>query len=198
MKYKTLLVLSLASLLGTTTAAAQPSYNYLGLEYTQGELLGEDFTGYGVEASIGLGQSLFLKGTASTSENDEDYFFQQWTGKPELMNYSAGLGVHAPLSEQADVVVGAKYIRSELDIGGSTVEADGFGIDAGIRAMLTDNVELEGMVNYIDGDDFEQEIGYRADARFYLTSAFSLSIGYFDGDEGDAAEGVIAGLRLNF
>ena len=54
------------------------------------------------------------------------------------------------------------------------------------------------MVNYIDGDDFEEEIGYRADARFYLTPAFSLSIGYFDGDEGDAAEGVIAGLRLNF
>lgn len=201
MKYNTLLALGIASVISSGALNAQDaelSYDYFGLEYTEGELLGEDFTGYGAELSVSINESFFLKGTASTAENDRDFLFQQWTGKPELRNYSAGLGFHAPISDRMDFVTGVKYIRSELKFAGNKQKADGYGIDAGVRAMLTRSLELEAMANYIDGDDFEEEFGYRANLRFHITPAFSLSAGYFDGDDGDAADGWVAGVRLNF
>lgn len=201
MKHNTLLIIGIAAILGSGSLHAQDatlSYDYLGAEYFEGDLLNEDFSGYGAELSLSLNDSLFVTGTASTAENDRDRPFQQWTGKPELRGYSAGLGFHTPLSERADFVTGVKYIRSELKFAGRTVDADGYGLDAGIRALLAPNLELEGMVNYIGGDDFDETFGYRANLRFYVTPALSLSAGYFDGDNGDAADGLVAGIRLNF
>ena len=201
MKYKILLVIGMAGMLGSGTLHAQQSglsYNYLGADYFEGDLLGDEFSGYGAELSLSLNNSFFVTGTASTAENDRSRPFQQWTGKPELRGYSAGLGFHTPLSNRADFVTGVKYVRSELKFAGRTVDADGYGIDAGIRALLAPRLELEGMVNYIGGDEFDETFGYRANLRFYVTPALSLSAGYFDGDNGDAADGLVAGIRLNF
>jgi hypothetical protein len=201
MKYKALLALSAAALLGSSALYAQQnqlSYNYIGAEYFEGDLLGEDFDGYGAELSLAISDSFFFTATGSKAENKDNRPFQQLFGKPELRNYTAGIGFHTPLTDRADFVTAVKYVQSDLKVGGRSFEADGFGVDAGIRTLLTPSFELEGIVKYINGDDFDEDFGYRANLRFYVTPAFSLSAGYFDGDQGDAADGLVAGVRFNF
>src|SRR5690606_5046586 len=150
------------------------------------------------EISLSLSASIGVASSTAKAELDTRRVVQQWTGTPEVRNYSAGLGFHTPLSNNADIYVAAKYVKSDLKFGGRSVEADGIGADVGIRALLSPALELEGVVKYIGGDDFEEDFGYRANLRFYISPAFSLSAGYFDGDRGDAADGFVAGIRFNF
>lgn len=188
-----------SSLLLAGTASAQQSalsYNYIEGNITKGEISDFDYTTYGAELSIALGDTLFVKGTLAEGESDDKVFGGVFAAdNVDIRAYTLGLGAHLPISSRTDFVTEVSYIKNEIGYRGFNQDADGYGVDAGIRSMLNESVELAASVNYVDGDDIDGEIGFSADARFYFSPRLSLSVGYAERDEID---GVTAGLRFNF
>jgi hypothetical protein len=187
-----------SSLLIAAAASAQQralSYNFIEGKVTQGEIQNFDYTTYGAGLSIELGDTLFLRGAIAEGESDDEVFGGFFSDNVDINTYNIGLGAHLPINARTDFVTGVSYIKNEIGFRGFNQDADGYGIDAGIRSMLSDSVELQAAVNYVDGDQFDSEFGFSADARFYLSPRLSLSVGYSELDEVD---GVSAGLRYNF
>lgn len=201
MKFKVssiIIAVGASSLLLAGTAGAQESalsYNYVEGNITKGEISDFDYTTYGAELSIELGDTLFVKGTIAEGESDDEVFGGVFSDNVDITAYTVGLGAHLPITERTDFVTGVSYIKNEVGFRGFDQDADGYGVDAGIRSMVSDSVELAAAVNYVDGDEFDGEFGFSADARFYLSERLSLSVGYTELDETD---GVTAGLRFNF
>lgn len=201
MKFKVssiIVAVGASSLLLAGTAAAQQSalsYNYVEGNITKGEISDFDYTTYGAELSIALGDTLFVKGTLAEGESDDEVFGGLSSDNVDISAYTLGLGAHLPISSRTDFVTEVSYIKNEIGFRGFNQDADGYGVDAGIRTMLSDSVELAAGVNYVDGDDIDGELGFSADARFYLSNRLSLSVGYAERDDVD---GISAGLRFNF
>lgn len=172
------------------------SYDYIGVGITKGEILDQDFTGFGADASVSLNDVLFAKGSVSTGESDDEVFLPGFgADEAEVTGFTAGLGFHTPIGSNVDMVAGIEYVSTELEFGGASDDVNGFGLDFGVRALVSENFELQGAVNYVDGDDVDGEFGFDITGRFYLTPQFALTAGYFDGDE---TNGITAGLRFNF
>lgn len=183
-------------LAGTASAQQSPlSYSYIEGNITKGEISNFDYTTYGAELSFELGDTLFIKGSVAEGESDDGIFNGLFEDDIDVRIYTIGLGAHLPISERTDFVTEVSYIKNELGFRGADLDADGYGVDVGIRSMLTNSIELAAAVNYIDGDDFDGELGFSADARFYMSPRLSLSVGYSDLDE---VEGITAGVRFNF
>lgn len=193
-----IMAVGVSSLLLAGTASAQQSalsYNYIEGNVTKGEISDFDFTTIGAELSIALGDALFVKGSVAEGESDDKIFGGQFSDNIDISAYTLGLGAHLPISSRTDFVTEVSYIKNEVGYRGFDQDADGYGVEAGIRTMLSDSVELAGSVNYVDGDDIDGEIGFALDARFYLSQRLSLSVGYAERDE---VTGLAAGVRFNF
>lgn len=201
MKFKVssiIIAIGASSLLLAGTASAQQSalsYNYVEGNITKGEISDFDFTTYGAELSIELGDTLFVKGSIAEGESDDEVFGGVFSDNVDITAYTVGIGAHLPISARTDFVTEVSYIKNEIGYRGFDQDADGYGVDAGIRTMLSDSVELAASVNYVDGDDIDGEVGFTADARFYMSQRLSLSLGYAERDE---VNGMTAGLRFNF
>ncbi|MDO8907005.1 MAG: hypothetical protein Q7W55_00750 [Pseudohongiella sp.] len=201
MKFKVssiIIAVGASSLLLAGTASAQQtalSYNYVEGNITKGEIQGFDYTTYGAGLSIALGDTLFLKGTIAEGESDDAVFSGVFSDNVDISAYTLGLGAHIPISSRSDFVTSISYIKNEVGYRGFNQDADGYGIDAGVRSMLNDWIEIQAAVNYVDGDNFDGKFGFSSEARFYVAQSLSLSIGYAKRDEVD---GITAGLRFNF
>ena len=75
-----------------------------------------------------------------------------------------GLGVNYPISPVVDLVGRISLVEVEAEIDGfGSEDESGYGPSAGVRAMVTEQLELNGFVNYFDlgsdADDTTVEIG---------------------------------------
>jgi hypothetical protein len=201
MKFKVssiIIAVGASSLLFAGTASAQQSalsYTYVEGNITKGEIQGFDYTTYGVGLSFALGDTLFLKGTVAEGESDRVVFRDVFSDKVDINSYTLGIGAHIPISSRSDFVSSVSYIKNEVGYRGFNQDADGYGIDAGVRSMLNDWIEIQAGINYVDGSNMDGKVGFSADAKFYLTPRFSLNVGYA---ERDKIDGISAGLRFNF
>lgn len=183
-------------LAGAATAQQSPfSYNYVQGNVTQGEIGSLDYTSVGAELSLSLTDNVFLKGSVTEGESDDRVFSGPFSGKLDIQSYTLGLGYHTPINNRTDFVAEASYINNEASFRGFSMDSEGYGIDLGVRSMLTSALELQAALNYVDGSDMDGDIGFSVDARFYLSPKLSLSAGYFEQDEFD---GLTASLRYNF
>lgn len=182
---------------GTQAHAQQPeiSYDYLEAAASKGELLDEDFTGYGVAGSFSITESVFMRGSYSNGTSDDEFRVGFMTDEIELSTFTFGLGYHLPISSSTDFVSNLSYISGEVDFGNADEDANGYIFDIGLRSMVMPNLELEGLVAYTDGSDSDGDVSFEANAKFFVTPAFALILGYSDGDD---TSGLAAGIRLNF
>ena len=141
---------------GAQTHAQQPeiSYDYLEASVLKGELLDEDFTGYGVVGSFSISESVFMRGSYSNGTSDDEFRVGFMTDEIELSTFSFGLGYHLPISSSTDFVSNLSYVNGEVDFGNADEDANGYSFDIGLRSMLMPNLELEGLVAYTDGSDW--------------------------------------------
>jgi hypothetical protein len=73
------------------------------------------------------------------------------------------------------------YIDQSADAGVASADEDGLGLQARIRARVTDEFELEGGILYTDVADTDTAL--QASARYHFTEAFSAGIAItFAGD----------------
>lgn len=171
------------------------SYDYVQGDLGTGDLFDEDFSYYGVGASVSINENLFAVGSYYDGATDDDIQFDpRSSGKLELSSYEVGLGYHMPLNPNLDFAASASYVNSELELFGFSEHGDGYSIDAGLRFKATDKMELNVFADYTDGEG-EGETGYIASAYYFLLPTFSLGVLFEGADDIDT---VAASFRLHF
>jgi len=168
------------ALLAVTLFAAQASaqdlsYNFVEGGFARVELdvgpVDVDGDGFGVGGSFEIGDSFF--GLASYQTAD-------FGSGVDLNQLTAGFGYHVGISPNADFVATLAYVRAEIEASGfGSVDESGIGASIGVRGMVSDRVELNGAISYVDlGDGDDTSIGGGLLYNFTDTFAVGANIGF--------------------
>ncbi len=178
----------------------------------------DDGDGWGVAASIGFSEHFFAFGSYSSTE--ADFTFIDDTGlripqDEDVKTLKAGLGFHTPLADNLDLVARAAYVDidyGDFDLGaaeddvdsGEDIEdairdlnddsSDGYQADLGLRAQITDWLELGGGARYTDLDQGD-DVSLFGNALFEISENLGINV---SGDFGDESSTYMAGLRYSF
>ncbi|MCC5794064.1 MAG: outer membrane beta-barrel protein [Chromatiales bacterium] len=155
-----------ASALLPLAAAAEggPRYTYLGASYEWTDVKyavrapGSSHDGINIEGSVSLSSWLHLFGGYYDGDFglqlDEEFAAE--LGLPpakvdfDFSGYHVGLGVSYPLTSMIDIVGRAAYVSAELDTPLGRIDDDGFMVEGLVRAMISDNIEVQVGYSYTD------------------------------------------------
>ena len=155
----------------SATAGAQGfGYNYLQVSYGavsfDDSIIDVDGDGLGVAGSYGFHPDFYVAGEYQTADMDFGI---------DLNILELAVGYHTPLSDQLDFTAELGWVEAEVDSGFGSADDDGFMLGAGLRGQLTDAVELNGGIDYIDFDQGGGET--RANAGFLFDLTETLTVG---------------------
>ena len=148
--------------------AQELNYNYLQVSYGQVEfddtLFDVDGDGFGLNGVFAINEDFHLFGDYQTSGLDFGV---------DLNILEAGFGYNRSMSEMTDLVARVGYVRVEADAPGVPSQDDtGFSLGAGVRSAISDALELNGGIDYIDVDD-DSETRIRAGFNYSFSDEFS-------------------------
>jgi opacity protein-like surface antigen len=172
----------------TRPQSAQFNYTYVELGY--------DETDFDVGPFDVDGDGLTLAG--SFEINDDWHVYASYgqadlDGGLDVDTWTIGAGYVFPLKEDIDIYGRVLYIDTSVDAGVLEADDDGLGLQARIRARVTDEFELEGGILYVDVSDTDTSL--QASARYHFNEAFSAAIGItFAGD----TDGIGISARYSF
>ena len=166
----------------TTAMADDLNYNFLSLGYERIELDNDfgfdvDGDGWTIGGSFEVGESWFLFAGYGMGDFDFGVDLDQW---------AAGGGYHLPMADNVDFVATLSYQRADISAGVLSVDDDGFGASVGLRAMVSERVELNGSVDYVDFGDAGDETSLSGSAWLNLTEQFALGLGVSFSDDATA------------
>jgi opacity protein-like surface antigen len=168
-----LLVLTLGS---TTVLADGFSYSFIGAGYARAEVVDETGDGFGIGGSAALGDNWHIFAGYQSLGFDFDI---------DLSALSAGVGFNTPISEKIDVVAQVAYLYAEADTPLGSVDDNGYGVSVGLRAWVSERVELDGSIAYSDFGDGGNDTSFGAGVQFYFTEQFSVGLGLGFADDVD-------------
>lgn len=182
-----------------TAHADGPRYTYaeLGYAHIKLDVAGRDRSGDGavLGGSVAVTDTVHLFGGYTYAEFD---FNSGGFGNADIDYRSLTLGVGANLSinSTVDLVGRLAYVTAEAKRIGFKVDEDGYGLSAGVRAMVTEQIELNGFVNYVDlGSDLGDDASVSLGALYSFTDQFAVGLG---GEFGGDASAITAGVRFYF
>jgi opacity protein-like surface antigen len=198
---KTLIMTTLLAALGSlpAIAAAQNlSYNYVegGYLSVSPDDLSVDADGFGLGASALLSSNIFIFSGYSEMETDR---LAPSNAVFNLRSVEAGLGYRMGLGDRTDlnltgaVVSGKIKLKNAGLLGGSESDT-GYSLGAGVRHLLTDQIEINGGVNYTDIFD-DDGTSLNAGILFHFTPSLAIGGGYTHTSD---SSGWQVGLRFNF
>lgn len=163
--------LSIFLLAFAVTAGAEGfGYDYLQASYGavsfDDSIVDVDGDGLGISGSWGFHPDFYVAGKYQTADMDFGV---------DLNILELAVGWHTPLSEQLDVTAQLGFVNAEVESGFGSSDDDGFMIGAGLRGALTDAVELNGGIDYIDFDQGGGET--RANAGFLFSLTEQMTVG---------------------
>lgn len=150
-----------------------PGYTYFDVGYVRTDIddIEENVDSLGLAGSFALTDNLYLfadyqDGSASFERIDVD-----------VSTMEVGAGANFGLSDTVDLFAEAGYVKAELEAG-EFVEVDesGFGLSAGVRAMVMPQLELNAGLSYVEIeelDDTSLDIG----AVYSFTDVVALVLG---------------------
>ncbi|MDI9237943.1 diffusible signal factor-reguated Ax21 family protein [Lysobacter sp. LF1] len=166
MKRSLLALTLLAALPFAASAAEGVSYNYVEAGYAATNVDGDlDADGWAINGSAAIAPNFHLFGGYTGQKTDS---FDTGLGRVngvDVDQWNLGVGYNHEINSQVDLLTRVAYLKAETDgvsvggvnFGGS--DADGWSVEAGVRAALTPNFEGYAMAGY---EDYE-----RADGEFY-------------------------------
>lgn len=172
----------------TRPQSPQFDYSYVELAYDESDLdLGPvDLDGDGLTLSGSFEINDEWHAYASYGSADLDFGI-------DVDTWALGAGYVFPLKEDVDVYGRVLYIDVNADAGPAAADEDGLGLQFRIRARVTEEVELEGGIQYVDLADSDTSL--QAGARYHFSEAFSAGIGVtFAGD----TDGIGINARYSF
>ena len=168
-----LIILGLCS----TAAADGFNYNYVSASYSTVDFddLNVDGDGFGLGLSMGITDEFHLFGNYQGSDFDLGVDGSAW---------SAGIGFNTPISDVIDVVATLSYEYVDIDAPGfGSVDDHGYGLGVGIRAAVSERVEIDAGIAYVDLKDSGDNSAFSAGFLFNITDTVSLGLsGSWDDD----------------
>lgn len=161
-------------------SAADFSYSWVDAGWAQSDLddVDEKGDGFFLRGSVGFGTNWFASAgyrqvSFDIGGNDLDF---------DLID--VGLGGHMPLSDKIDGVARISYLDVSADGPfGSSADDSGYGVTAGIRALVAPQFELEAGIDYTDLDESGDSTGGRLGARYHFTPAWAVGAEVLFGDD---------------
>jgi hypothetical protein len=174
-----------------------PAWTYGQVGYYRADS-GDDATdGFQVKGSLGFAENFhfqaeYIDGTIGTPGSDIDFD-----------GYELTIGAHPSVGENTDAVLAFHYFDSTVEDIPTDLDSDGFGIGAGLRHMLTSNVEVNAMAWWDEGEvdlsgggneDFT-DIRFEIGGRYLFNDNFSAGVTI---DQGDDLDSVLIDVRYQF
>ena len=186
LKFASALIAS-AALLPVAAQAQSPSYSYLDLAYVETDIdgIGSNADGFALRGSFELTDSVFMFAG----------YLDQSVRNVDLETYNVGFGYAWSFAPNMDLYGKLAYVKAEADGFGFSADDDGYGIGVGIRSFVTDALELEGAINYVDLSDSGDDTSFGIAARWYFMPQFAVGLEAAFGDDADSY-GI--GVRWNF
>lgn len=180
----------MASVLALPLAAMADglSYNYIQAGYVMADIDGGgDADGFGIGGAFLVNPAVFVQGAYSRIKLDGTDI--------EASTISGGLGFRHGLTETVDFTASANVVFAEVDAGSFGSDDDtGYGLTAGIRALVMPALELNAGANYTNVFD-DGETSFGVGAVFSVTPQFAL-LG--NGDFSSDANAYTIGARFMF
>lgn len=184
---KTLLVSTLLACSGLAQAAESPRWDSATVSYQSVDLDGETFSGFGLSAFKLISDDFFATGSYSNT-SDDITIYESAKVDLDLDMLSIGFGYRYELTPNTDFFGIVSYEDIELEssyLGNSLSNGDnGYGLEAGVRSMVTADIELKGSIKYINIDG-SSETALNVAAVYNFTEQFAASIGYSKSDDLD-------------
>lgn len=170
--------------LAPAAAMAEMSYNRIEVSLVDADYDDTDVDGDGIElaASYLINDQIFIHGRWVEEDLDFDV---------DGSFFELGVGLRKAIQDDLDFVGTLSYIDIEIGSG----DDDGLALAGGVRAQLSDNVQAEAMVRYINYDDLDSDTGIVLTGRYYFNETMAISVGL---DFGDLADNLRVGFRLEF
>lgn len=186
LKFASALIAS-AALLPLAAQAQSPSYSYLDLAYVETDIDGfsSNADGFALRGSFELTDSVFMF-AGYTDQSIRNIDFE---------TYNVGFGYAWSFAPTMDLYGKLSYVKAEVDGRGFSADDDGYGIDVGIRSFVTDKLELEGVISYVDLSDAGDDTSFGIGARWYFTPRFAVGA---EAVLSDDANSYGIGVRWNF
>lgn len=164
-------------------AVAGPGYTYVGAGYGVIDPDGaDDLDGFTLEGSVAVHENIHL--LAEFVEGED--------GAIELDRTRIAAGYNMPLNSATDFVARGGWSFVNIDVGPFSDSDDAFYAQAGVRSMVTPELELNGFLGY---DDLEEEVGIELGGVYNFTPNFGATAGYSYSDELQTYD---VGLRYTF
>ena len=173
---------------GTRPQSSQFNYSYVEIGYDESDF---DVGGGDID-----GDGLTLSG--SYEINDDWHAFASYGTADldfnvDIDTLAVGVGYVFPLQDDVDLYGRVLYINQDIDTPGGDADEDGLGLQFRIRALVADDLEVEGGIQYVDVGDNDTSL--QAGARYYFTEEFSAGVGItFGGD----TDGIGINARFSF
>ena len=184
---KTLIISTLLVCSGLAQAEESLRWDSAAISYQSVDLDGETFSGFGLSASKLISDDFFVTGSYSNSSDDITIYESEKVDL-DLDMLSIGFGYRYELTQSTDFFGIVSYEDIELEssyLGNSLSTGDnGYGLEAGVRSMVTADIELKGAIKYINIDD-SSETALNVAAVYNFTEQFAASIGYSNSDDLD-------------
>jgi hypothetical protein len=146
-------------------------------------------SGLGLHGSWEINRGLFgfadLSGTEYQyrhAATDQDDFS---AGKLGL-----GIGFHFPMGRRVDFVgaLSLQRLRLDNDYFDTTLNEEGYGIDLGLRGMITERLQWTLGTHYVDYGHDNDDSSWSTGLRYYITRQFAVGvdIGSTDKNQGNA------------
>ncbi len=165
-------------------AAASPSYTYVGAGYVGAEPDGgSSLHGFGLEGSFALQEDIHLMAD----------FFRVKDSPVTLRRNRIAAGYNMPVNERTDFVarLGWSFAKASVSNVGSNSDDGIFG-QAGVRGMVTPELELNAFLSY---DDVESKVSFDVGAVYNFSPDFGVVLGYTYSSNLETWQ---LGLRYNF
>lgn len=187
--FRYLLIAAAALLMSTSALADGVSYSYIQAMYAEVDIdvgpVDADGDGFAVAGSVAINDSWYVFADYGTADFDFNV---------DLDRFSIGAGYHAPISTATDWFAALSYEDAEVDTGFGSASDDGFGIEGGLRSMISPKFELKGSVSYTDlGDDDDTALNLGG----WYTVSGNFAVG-FEASFGDTISSYGIGGRLYF
>lgn len=173
---KRVLVLALLALGISGTAHAEFNYNFI--QATYGQIDFDDFNvdgdNIGLDASLAITPEFHVFGGADFSDLDFNV---------DAQAFEAGLGYNAPITPLMDIIARISLQNIDVDTPAGSSDDTGLGVGVGLRINVTDFLELNAGIEYVDWDDSGENTAVTGAALINLSNRFAIGIvAEFDDD----------------
>ncbi len=185
---KTVLVGAL--LMAGVASAGSPQWDYASLGYASVE--GGDYTGFALQGSKRFGDHFFGRLDYLSTSGDFDSLNPDLEVIQITVDYdttSLSAGYIWPVNDHMDAygLVGYTHLSGAADLdwyGNISDSASGYTLGAGIRSMLTDQVDLGAEIAYFNSTNYDTTV-FNVYGRYFITEQWAAEAKYFKDDYED-------------